>query len=376
MKKRLIVIFFMILLLIGCDIEEDVDFSTVTAENSIPNPITKVKKEEVVADKFQDSEDKDNDKLVKQGTARLKTLGTEEYRDVIIKKGASIELPHILGYSFQGYEDEQGTCYIDKNGKFTRDYYGTELLILWAKYLPNEYEIVMCHNNVPLEKFNIITCKYNSKIYDDLPFGREIEKNRKEDKDESYVVIGFADASGNQIISLEQEEVVFSDLEKYADHDGKILQLNIVSTDITYFWHNLSTRIISNNGFLKQELGNEKVSCDMFSVLEDIDLETLVKLGYKNAIVNLEFSFEADKAKPRVIILTEEASKKKELKKEAIIDTGKIKTDEVDGNIYSNRYIVPIEDISGDFYVYYNSDGVSGKEWNCTSITMEIHFIK
>ena len=298
----------------------------------------------------------------------------EEYRDVSIQKGVSIEIPHILGYTFQGYEDEQGTKYIDENGNFVRDYYGTELLTLWAQYIPDEYEIVICENNMPLENFNKIICKYDAAIYNDLPFGREIKKDRKEDKEESYVVIGFADEDSEQIISLGQEEVTLKSLGDYANHEEKELMLNIVSTDITYFWNNLNTRIISNDGFLKQNL--EGKCYDTFSTNEDVDLDILKALGYKEAVIKLEFSFETEAASPRIVVLNQAAVKKKELKKNVIIDTDKIRIEELEGKNYCNEYIIPMEELTGEFYVYYNSEDVLGKEWNCTSITMEIRFVK
>ena len=90
----------------------------------------------------------------------------------------------------------------------------------------------------------------------------------------------------------------------------------------------------------------------------------------------MEFSFETEAASPRIVVLNQGAVKKKELKKNVIIDTDKIKIEELEGKNYCNEYIIPMEELTGEFYVYYNSEDVLGKEWNCTSITMEIEFKK
>ena len=318
--------------------------------------------------------------------AILKTEDSEEYRSIFIKKGEDIDIPKKTGYTFHGYQDNQGVTYIDETGKITRDYYGTDTLELLAKYTPDEYSILICKDNQPLEDFNKIICKYDVDMKQDLPIGREIIKNRKTDNAESYVIVGFTNQENQQIIFYDENPVTPKSLEMMINHEEKILPLNIKTTDITYLWSCLDTRIISKDGFLKQELGTEKKVFDEFSIADTIDIEVLKSLGYQNVIMNLEFSIisQNEKVSPRIKILSKEAKKEKELKEKKkeeenilLFDTEEIKLEELKQvGIYSGSISIPIDSISGEFYIYYNSEGILNKTWNCTSITIELQFTK
>lgn len=366
MKKRLILFAVIILVLTGCQENES-------------KSIIDVPSDLIIEDENNTLEISDSEPPITEDglMVRLRTKGSEEYRDISFESDTSIDVPQKVGYTFCGYQDDQGVTYIDETGKFVREYHGTELLVLWAQFIPDEFNVLICKDNQQLEGFNKITCKYDADIQKDLPFGREILKDRKKDNTESCVIIGFANTDNEQIIFNDGKSVTPKSLGNLVNYEDKVLSLNIVTTDITYLWSCLDTRTISNDGFLKQKLGVEEYKYDTFSIKDQIDIDALKTLGYKKAILNFEISIDTENASPRIKILPQKASKNKDLKKNFIIDTGKIEKEDLDElGKYSKEYSVPIDNITGDFYIYYNSEGIFSKTWNSTSITVEIQFIK
>ena len=96
MKIRIFLLILLISILSGCAKKEEKHPSEPTIVPSIPASHTCVTDKNNSED-LPESEENNEEKIVDKGTARLKSYETEEYRDVTIKKGADIEIPHILG---------------------------------------------------------------------------------------------------------------------------------------------------------------------------------------------------------------------------------------------------------------------------------------
>ena len=224
---------------------------------------------------------------------RLRTDVSDEYRDVTLKLGEKVDVPNRQGYRFIGYQDkknEDGVTYIDENGVYTMEYHGTELLVLWPKFEPIEYCITICEEGIPLKEASKLICKFDENITDDLPWGKEIIKDRKADDRESYVITGFEVEGGQYGITDASQKLLLKKLQDYANHDERTLSLDVLTTDITYLWNNLNTREVSNRGFLKQEATSKNQAYDYFSISEDIDLEKLIGLGFKKVKFELTIS--------------------------------------------------------------------------------------
>ena len=311
---------------------------------------------------------------IPEGMIRLRTDISEEYRDVILKLGDYVDVPKRVGYTFDGYQDKNGVRYIDQNGKYILEYTGTDELVLWPIFMVDEYCIIICEENQPLKGFSKLICPYDENISDELPWGKEIKKNRKEEDFENYVIVGFATGDYKLNYSEKDNVIALKKLGDYVDHDEKTLSLNIVTTDISYIWQCLETRVINNKGFLKQSLNKDKAVHDKFSITKSIDVEQLKQIGYQNVNFSIDIAKDAGEGIPRVIVTSEKAVKEKDLKKSdsiVLVDTGKIKE-----NSFNCNYIIPIDKITGEFYVYYNSETITNKTWDCNAITIELEFVK
>lgn len=371
LKKVLLLSLCAVFLLMGCGKEkapEESDPNTIDLPEDNPE-----EPEDIVYPEVEPESDE---------TYRLRTDVSEEYRDISLNVGESINVPRRQGYTFHGYHDArqgEGVQYIDETGKLVKEYHGTKKpLVLWPYYTANKYRITICENGSPLTECSELVCPYDENICDDLPWGKEIVKDRKIDDDESYVITGFLVDDYKLTLEDKGRKLLFNKLEMYADHGKETLELDVITSDITYLWNErLSSRRITNKGFLEQKVNENKKPYDYFSIAEDVDLEALKELGYKDVEITLTITVGQGKGTPTVSVTTKKASKAKDVEENAIIETGKIKTEDLDKTgQFVESYTIPVKRIKDSFFVYYNSDNWGNGTWSCDAISLEFEFVK
>lgn len=329
-------------------------------------------------DPMDQQEPSDNCPVV-EPNMRLKSVTNDEYRDVLLECGDSVDVPNRVGYTFNGYDDckdGEGVVYIDEKGQCIKEYHGTELLMLWPDYTPNEYRITICKEKEPLTEISDLICSYNENFCDDLPWEKVLKRNRKTDNEESFVIVGFSAEDFQLNYDDKNKEFTVHKLDKYVNHQEKTLCLNVITSDITDIWQCLDNREITNKGLLEQIIGKDKESCDYFSIKKDIDIESLQELGYKEVKYKLTIAKTGGDGTPRIVITSKKIRKNKEFKEYTLIDTEKIEKEEFQNGEFVQKDTIPIEDLTGNFYVYYNSENLRKKTWDCGAITMELEFKK
>lgn len=369
MRKRILMFFILLILLIvaGCSGKEDSSSLDLVPTNNKMEDIEETEEVPVYPAIEPDSEHE----------IRIRTDISDEYRDVTLAVGEYVDIPHRQGYTFHGYQDDKnggGVTYIDEKGQYINEYHGTELLVLWPVYTANEYRITICEEGKPLECINDFICDYDEAL-NGLPWENVIVRDGADKSDKNSVIIGFTAGDGQLTLESKDKSVTVKKLEEYANHQENTLSLNVLTTDIEYSWSCLNTRRVSNDGLLKQTFETKGEGYDVFSLNEDIDIEALKNIGYKEVKVDLTMCSLQGDGIPRIVVTSQEAIKNKDIKKYTLIDTDKIKED-VQTKEYFNSYLIPIDDLTGDFYVYYNCETIGNKTWDCSSITIEFEFLK
>lgn len=328
---------------------------------------------------------------------RLRTAGSSEYRDVSLEKGDTIDVPARVGYTFKGYWNDTGekespdaVQYIDETGTMIREYRGIDPLVLYARYTPDEYNVVFYKDGKPLPGTNKIGCNYEANFLKDLPLGREFIRDRKTNHENSYVITGFADAEGTSVLVPNSSTLTVQMLENYSgvvDHETKTATLNVLTEDIYYFKQLTSLNdTIGNKGLLKQALHQtmdaQERTYYLFDLSETTDVAALQELGYQTAKIKMTVQLDKNKGRPRICVTASPAAKESEAKGDhALFDASVSKKDlqgEEGGDaMYEASFEQPVASMTNQLYVYCNSKTLFSKEtWTVKLVSMEVQFVK
>lgn len=313
------------------------------------------------------------DDIPEDKDARLLTYESEEYRDIKLIIDEYVDVPNRVGYTFNGYLDEENDIYyIDADGKILRKVPGGGKVILSPKYSADEYEIVIYKDDKEMD--NRIKCKYDASFKKNLPFGTIFDGDRKVDGQESCVVIGFA-ANNNILIENDDKDITPKMLGDAVNHETKSIHLDVVTSDITYCEQRTLNFTINDEGYLKQYLDGK--TYDVFSLKEKMDLSALKNLRYKKVKFHVLMAIQDVKGEPSIKFLSKEATKKSHLKDYLLYETGNIEEKEINENDnYIIDFEIPISKLKENIYIYYNANGILKSSWNCSTLTVEIEITK
>lgn len=290
------------------------------------------------------------------------------YMELHLKKGETIDVLQKSGYDLVGYENSSGVKYVDADGKVLKEYVGNNILLLKASFSAQDFTIRFFRENNRATDLNQIICAFDKPISAaDLHVGNVIGDD---------CIIGFTDKSGNDVVSASKKKVYIEDLGACVNYSECTVDLYIKTTCISFHKERLDTYEVTTDGFLNQSLNTAGKQYDTISIADYTDLSALKALGYENVTIQIETEIRATNGKQLIRILNAWPEEKKELDDVTIFDSGKIDLANTDGKsmTYTNTVTIPIEQISDDIFIAYNSEGMGfgNKDWKseCVSITI------
>ncbi len=285
--------------------------------------------------------------------------------EIMLKKGRMISVLSKDGYQFEGYYTAWDENYVAKDGMVIKEYNGTDVLKLYPKFSPLEYELRFYQNG---EEVAILkrSCNYEMNLMDFLPIGGVLGEE---------CIIGFQDDNRKLIIGGGMEELYLKDAQNILDSETRQLRLNLITTPIYYEYERLDSYRINDSGFFEQELDEKGFNYELCS-LEKIDMAALKSFGYQNVEIAVTcWIREEHSGNQHIRIYANETNNKKE---EYLMDSGTIENIEKgEEEKFTMKAVVPIEKLeSQKIYIYYNASGMGKDDWISPKMQIAFTFIK
>ena len=307
---------------------------------------------------------------LKSTTNAVLYISQNNYMELNLQKGSTIDVIQQKGYDLYGCENSSGVKYVDADGHVIKEYIGNDRLLLKAVYSPQNFTIQFFQDNERDTDLNAIICAFDKPISaSDLHIGKVMGNE---------CIIGLTDKNRNEVLSASQKEVKIEDFGTCVNYSTQTVDLYVKKVPITFHQERLDTYEVSTEGFLEQSLNTSKEKYDSISFTEHTDLSALKDLGYKDVTIQIETEIRATNGKQLIRILNTWPEGKKGLDDATIFDSGKIDMSNKDGELmsYKESVTIPIEDISDEIYIVYGAEGLPfvNNDWKSECLAITITF--
>lgn len=270
------------------------------------------------------------------------------------------------GYQFEGYYTEGDDNYVAKDGMVIREYNGADMLKLYPKFSPMEYQVKFYNNG---EEVRILNrgCSYEMNLMDIMPLGEVLGEQ---------CIVGFRDDNRKLVISTGMEELYLRDLQNVLDKETGELKLNLITTPIRYEYERRDRYNVSDDGFFNQKLDEKEETYELCSLENIVDIPILEILGYQSVEIEVTCSIlEKNSGDQYIRLYNMEVTDKKD---KYIMESGKIEDgDKKEETEYTMKEIVPIEKLeSQKIYIYYNAGGMGKDNWISNGMHITFTFLK